>query len=179
MRQGRALLNDVRGCLTQVPGPLDDAAVARWLLQPAAEAAPTLRELQALHAPGARVRMPPLPRMAVADACRSALLAAALAAPLRALLQAAGMLQARTPSPVRIAACIAPTCVLCMHESRRPVLFFHMLRSLEEQRTLACSARGLLSRNACAGRCRQVGNAQESRWEVAGMGRGLAHAPGL
>ena len=78
-------------------GPLDDAVVAGWLLQPCTEAAPTLRELQALHAPSARVRMPPLPRPAVADACRCALLAAALAAPLRALLQAAGMLPARVP----------------------------------------------------------------------------------
>ncbi len=72
---------------------LDDAAVAGWLLQPGAEAAPSLRELQAQHAPGAHVRMPPLGRVSMSDACRSALLAFALVAPLHALLRVAGMLQ--------------------------------------------------------------------------------------
>lgn len=104
MHQGPALLSDAQGCLTQVAGPLDDAAVAGWLLQPCMEAAATLRVLQALHAPSARVRMPPLQRAAVADACRAALLAAALAAPLRALLQAAGMLQARARQLIDVVA---------------------------------------------------------------------------
>ena len=86
--------NRAGGC-AQVAGPLDDAAVAGWLLAPAAERPPTARALQEAHAPGARARMPPLARAAVSAACRGALLAAALAPALRALLQAAGMLQAR------------------------------------------------------------------------------------
>jgi len=86
---------DRAGGRAQVAGPLDDAAVAGWLLAPAAERPPTARALQEAHAPGARARMPPLARAAVSAACRAALLAAALAPALRALLQAAGMLQAR------------------------------------------------------------------------------------
>ena len=108
MHQGHASLSDSHDCLAQMAGPLDDAAVAGWLLQPCTEAAPTLREVQALHVPSARVRMPPLPRAAMADACRSALLAAALAAPLRALLQATGMLQARVPQFINAVARQAP-----------------------------------------------------------------------
>ncbi|KAK9826374.1 hypothetical protein WJX81_004727 [Elliptochloris bilobata] len=131
----------------QVAGGLDDAAVAGWLLQPATDAAPTLRELQALHAPRARVRVPPLPRAAVAAACRAALLAAALAAPLRALLHAGGMLQVYDTVEMRL------LLVLAAAQARGvPVYAPGAARQLREAEAAAAAAR----RAACAAACRTI-----------------------